>query len=234
MPGSFRMSINKGGLHMSNLTELAAQIIAARAAKKEMSTEEFQLEMQMVYSFLKSVEEGSALPVAQEPPAEIKPRKINLKQYFKKDEVICMICNKGFKALKRHLTVVHELKPGEYKKQFGIPSKQSLVAKAYSEKWRQAALDRGQGEILAKARAVRAAKKAVVPVVKVKAAVPAVKVKTVVPAIKVKVPAPAIKVKAPVPAVKTKPAAPAAAVTTGNPAKVKKSAGVKTAPKSKK
>lgn len=219
---------------MSNLTELAAQIIAARAAKKEMSTEEFQQEMQMVYSFLKSVEEGTVLPVIQESPAEIKPQKINLKQFFKKEEVICMICNKSFKALKRHLTVVHDLKPGEYKKQFGIPSKQSLVAKAYSEKWRQAALDRGQGEILAKARAVRAAKKTVAPVVKVKAPVPAVKVKAAVPAIKVKAPAPAAKVKTPVPAVKIKPAAPARREAAEGPAKVQKPVGVKPTPKSRK
>ena len=207
---------------MSNLTELTAQIIAARAAKKEMSMDEFQQEMQMVYSFLKTVEDGTALPVTQEPPAEAKPQKIHLKQYFKKDEVICMICNKGFKALKRHLTVVHDLKPGEYKKQFGIPTKQSLVAKAYSEKWRQAALDRGQGEILAKARAVRAAKKAAIPAVKIKAPVPAVKVKA------------AAKAKTPTPTVKMKPAAPAKREVAGVPAKVTKSAGVKSTPKSRK
>jgi predicted transcriptional regulator len=185
---------------MSNLTELTAQIIAARASKKEMSTEEFQQEMQMVYSFLKNVDEGTSPSAVQEPETAAKPQKINMKQFFKKDEVICMICSKGFKALKRHLTVVHNLKPGEYKKQFGIPSKQSLVAKAYSEKWRQAALDRGQGEILAKARAVRAAKKTGVPAVKAKAAVPAVKVKAAVPAVKVKAAVPAVKVKPAVPA----------------------------------
>jgi len=38
---------------MSNLTELTAQIITARAAKKDMSTDELQQEMQMFYSFLK-------------------------------------------------------------------------------------------------------------------------------------------------------------------------------------
>ena len=162
---------------MSNLTELTAQIIAARAAKKDMSTEEFQQEMQMIYSFLKGVEEGNVQPPTQAPVEETKPQKINFRKVFKDNEVICLICNKGFKALKRHLTVAHDLKPGEYKKQFGIPAKQSLVAKAYSEKWRQAANDRGQGEILAKAREARAAKKAAVPTVKVKASVPAIKEK---------------------------------------------------------
>jgi predicted transcriptional regulator len=171
---------------MSNLTELATQIIAARAAKKDMSKEEFQEEMQMIYSFLKGIEEGSVQPAAQEPVADTKPLKINLKQYFKKDEVICAICNKGFKTLKRHLSVAHKLKPGEYRKQFGISSSQSLAAKSYVESRRQMAIDKGLGEGLAKARAIKKAemerKSAPLPVVKVKAPVPTVKKKPAVPA----------------------------------------------------
>jgi predicted transcriptional regulator len=182
---------------MSNLTELTAQIIAARAAKKDMSTEELQLEMQMVYSFLKSVEEGNAPIVAAVPSVE-EPitQKINFKQIFKKDEVICMVCSKGFKTLKRHLSKAHGLKPGEYRKQFNIPAKYALIAAAYSEERKKAALDRGQGEILAKARAVRAAQKATIPA---KAPV-AVKVIAPVPAVKKKAATPVLKVKAAVPA----------------------------------
>lgn len=191
---------------MSNLTELTAQIITARAAKKDMSTEEFQQEMQMVYNFLKGVEEGNVQPSPPTTPAEESKPQLTIKQAFKKDEVICMICNQGFKTLKRHLTVAHSLKPGAYRKQFGIPSTQSLAAKNYVESRRQMALDRGQGEILAKARAVRAAKKTkpvvaaapVAPVVKTKAKV--VKVKAQVPTKRVKAPGPAVKVKAAVPA----------------------------------
>lgn len=171
---------------MSNLTELTTQIVAARAAKKDMSKEEFQEEMQMVYSFLKGIEEGIAQPAAQEAAGDVKPLKINFKQYFKKDEVICAICNKGFKTLKRHLSTAHTLKPGEYRKQFGIPSTQSLAAKSYVESRRQMALDKGLGEGLAKARAAKKAeaekKGASLPVIKVKAPVPAVKKKAAVPA----------------------------------------------------
>lgn len=171
---------------MSNLTELTTQIIAARAARKDMSKEEFQEEMQMVYSFLKGIEEGSVQPTAQETLADTKPLKINLKQYFKKDEVICAICNKGFKTLKRHLSIAHGLKPGEYRKQFSISSSQSLAAKSYVESRRQMAIDKGLGEGLAKARAIKKAemerKNASLPVAKVKAPVPIVKKKPAVPA----------------------------------------------------
>ena len=104
-----------------------------------------------------------------------------------------MICGQGFKTLKRHLAQAHDLKPGQYRKQFNIPSSMSLTAKSYSESRRQSAIDRGLGDNLAKARAVRAAKgkKASVPAVRVKAAVPAVKTKAAVPAVRKKAAVPA-------------------------------------------
>jgi len=59
---------------------------------------------------------------------------ITIKQAFKKDEIICMICGRGgMKTLKRHLQVAHDMKLNQYKKQFSILSTQTLVAKNYSE-----------------------------------------------------------------------------------------------------
>ncbi|MDD2229641.1 MAG: MucR family transcriptional regulator [Candidatus Cloacimonetes bacterium] len=195
--------ISGGTTKMSNLTELTAQIIAARAAKKDMSTEELQQEMQMVYSFLKGIESGdmpAPVTVAQEPTVEESKPQLTLKQAFKKDEVICMICNQGFKTLKRHLTMAHNLKPGEYRKQFNIPSTQSLAAKSYSDSRRQMALDKGLGAGLVKYRADKAAKKAVVPMVNVKSTATGVKVIAPVPVAKKKPSVPVVKVKAAVPA----------------------------------
>lgn len=183
---------------MSNLTELTAQIITARAAKKDMTTDELQQEMQMVYSFLKGVEDGNVQPTTQAPVEAAAPQKINFKQIFKKDEVVCLICNKGFKTLKRHLSKSHNLTPREYKKQFNIPAKYALIATAYSDERKKAALDRGQGEILSKARAARAAKKVTVPVVKTKA--PVVKVVAPVDVVRKKAGLPTVKTKATVPA----------------------------------
>ena len=69
-----------------------------------------------------------------------------------------MVCGRGgFRTLTRHLGTAHQLKPGAYRKQFGIPSGQSLSAKAYSESRRQMALDRGLADNLAKARGIRMA-----------------------------------------------------------------------------
>ena len=142
---------------MATLSEMTVQVLTARLAKKEMTLEEMQQEINAIKKMIQGIEDESVqVDVAA---TEVKP-KLSIKQAFKKDEVICLICNKGFKTLKRHLASAHGLKPGEYRKQFGIPSKQSLAAKSYVESRRQMAIDKGLGEGLAKARATRAAKKA--------------------------------------------------------------------------
>jgi len=74
------------------------------------------------------------------------------------------------------------MKPGAYKKQFGIPSKQPLSAKSYSEARRAMAVDRGLTDNLAKARQVRmgnieAKKAALAKPAKAKALAPAKAVK---------------------------------------------------------
>jgi predicted transcriptional regulator len=140
---------------MASLMEMVAEIVSAHASTNQMSSDDLLTELQKVHSTLKSLESG--LPVA-DASADAKPV-LTIRQAFKKDEIVCMICGKGgFKTLTRHLNMAHELKPGQYRKQFNIPSSQSLSAKNYSESRRQAALDRGLGDNLAKARKVRAEK----------------------------------------------------------------------------
>jgi len=149
---------------MATLSELTVQVLTARMAKKEMSLEEIQKEMVTISNMIKAIDEGTIQePTPEAPVEEPKPQKINFKKIFKDNEVICLICNKGFKSLKRHLSSAHQLTPKDYKSQFNIPASQSLIAKAYSEERKKAALDRGQGNILAKARKARAAKKAETP-----------------------------------------------------------------------
>lgn len=127
-----------------------------------------------------------------------------------------MVCGKGgFKTLKRHLGQAHDLKPGQYRKQFGIPFSQKLAAKSYSESRRQVAIDNKLGEGLAKYRADKK-KSAAVPIVKVKAPVPMVKEKALLPAVRAKA------------------AVPAKIEVAKAPVKANKPSGEKPAPKAKK
>jgi len=118
-----------------------------------MTSDQLIFEIGKVHNALKNLEAGQGI----EGSVEAKPS-LTVKEAFRKGEVVCMVCGKGgFKTLARHLSTAHGLKPGEYKKQFGIPSKQALSAKNYSEARRKMAQDRGLADNLAKAREVRMA-----------------------------------------------------------------------------
>lgn len=137
---------------MATLVELAAEIVSSHASNSPLTTEQLLQEIQSVYASLVALEGGKE----QVAPEGTKPE-ISVKEAFKKNEVVCMICAKGgFKTLTRHLKTAHNMKPGEYRKQFGIARTQPLAAKSFSESRRQMALDRGLGDVLAKAREVRA------------------------------------------------------------------------------
>ncbi|MDD2319516.1 MAG: MucR family transcriptional regulator [Geobacteraceae bacterium] len=142
----------------ATLVELAANIVSSHASVNEMSTEELLQEIQKVHAALQQLEaSGTVLDSATE--QEVKTPTMSLKKAFQADQVYCMICGRGgMKTLARHLAQAHGLKPGEYRKQFNIPSSQPLTAKNFSEGRRKMAQERGLAENLAKARAVRAAK----------------------------------------------------------------------------
>jgi predicted transcriptional regulator len=158
---------------MATILELASDIVSSHASTTPMTSDELVLEIQKVHAALKKLEAAEGIIIEVEEPQ--KPA-MTVKEAFKKNEVICMVCNKGkMKTLTKHLNMVHKMKPGEYRKQFGISSKQPLTAKSYSESRKKMALERGLGDILAKARETRVAN------IKAKKAVPAKAVKAAKP-----------------------------------------------------
>jgi predicted transcriptional regulator len=140
---------------MATLLELATELVVSHASTTSMTKEELISEIASVYAALAALEKGEAVVAEQE--AEAGPSKADVKKSIGKDKIKCLICGKAMKTLTRHLKTAHDLKPGQYRKQFGIPSSQSLAAKSYSESRRQMALDRNLGEGLVKARAARKA-----------------------------------------------------------------------------
>ena len=144
---------------MATLLEMAVEIVASHASATNMTKDELIAEIASVYQTLAALEKGEA--VQGEASEEAKPA-ISAKKSIGKNSITCLICGKAMKTLTRHLKTAHDLKPGQYRKQFGIPSKQSLAARSYSESRRQMAIDRGLGDKFALARANRV-KKAAAP-----------------------------------------------------------------------
>lgn len=84
---------------------------------------------------------------------------LSVEEAFKDDEIRCLICGKGgMKTLARHLNFMHNLKPGQYRKLFGLKADTLLTSKNYSEMRRQFAEEKVPREAIAKAREVRSAK----------------------------------------------------------------------------
>lgn len=138
---------------MATLVEIAAQIVASHASSTPMTSDQLIFEIGKVHSALKNLEAGEPVQGSEEVKAAL-----TVKEAFRKGEVVCMLCGKGgFKTLARHLNTAHGMKPGEYRKQFGISGKQPLAAKNYSDARRKMAVDRGLADNLAKARGVRMA-----------------------------------------------------------------------------
>lgn len=137
---------------MSNLLEMAVEIVSAHASTTQMTREELVAELAEIHNTLKKMENDDM--VAEEPAEQATPA-ISLKKAFGRDKVLCMICGKAMTTLGRHLRLVHEITPADYRKQFNIPRTQPLAAKAYSEQRKQMALDRGLGEKLTLARAAK-------------------------------------------------------------------------------
>jgi len=163
----------------TDLIDLTADIVIAHASATEMSPEELLEELKAVFVTLQTLQKGKIEISDQEPrkrgkkaqetveamteekPAIPPAPALTIEEAFKPDQVACMICGKkGLTTLKRHLTAAHNLKPGQYRKQFNIPKDRPLAATEYVAKRRQMALDRGLGDKLVAARAARKAKQA--------------------------------------------------------------------------
>lgn len=148
-------------MDQKTLLEMTAEIVAAHASNTEMVQEVLLSEISNVYAMLCSLSGGEHTPanLADLSPSSAKPA-VPMEAAFGADKVFCMVCGRSMKSLKRHLGAAHGLKPGQYRKLFGIPSKTPLVAKEYSERRKAAAEKNNLAEVLAEARGVRAKKAA--------------------------------------------------------------------------
>ena len=141
---------------MATLLELTKDIVAAHAQTAPMTTEELLQEIQKVYATLQALEAGAPIQPEQAKIEEPATPTLTIKQAFKANEVVCMVCGKGgMQLLTRHLSLEHQMKPSQYRKQFGVPKTQPLMSKSYAAKRKEIAAGMNLGANLEKARAAR-------------------------------------------------------------------------------
>ena len=69
-------------------------------------------------------------------PSEAAPKTLQpavaVKKSVTPEAIVCLVCAKRFKSLKRHLQTAHQLTPSEYRVSFGLKSDYPVVAPNYA------------------------------------------------------------------------------------------------------
>ncbi len=79
-----------------------------------------------------------------EQPAEEKSEPaVSVRRSVRPDHLVCLVCGKPQKMLKRHLAVRHELTPAGYRERLGLKADYPMTAPNYAQQRREVALATG-------------------------------------------------------------------------------------------
>jgi predicted transcriptional regulator len=124
----------------SSLAELTTEIVSAYVSHNKAAPSELATLITTVASQLAKI--GTKV----EPPAEEKSEPaVPVRRSIRPDHLVCLVCGKPQKMLKRHLTVQHELTPAEYRERFGLKPDYPMAAPNYVQQRREVALATGLG-----------------------------------------------------------------------------------------
>jgi predicted transcriptional regulator len=115
------------------------------------------------YPLIGAVGKGLA-EISQEheaPPLRADPI-VSVRRSVARDYLVCLLCGKKQKLLRRHLSIEHNLAPDQYRKLFNLNPDYPMVAPGYAKQRAELALKIGLGKSLARATktSARATKRA--------------------------------------------------------------------------
>jgi predicted transcriptional regulator len=128
-------------LERSKIAELTTEIVAAYVSYHQIRPTDVPTIINAVGIELAALgrDTDAGAPKKMEPA-------ISVRRSVRPDHLVCLICAKKQKLLKRHLTVEHELTPDEYRQKFGLKTDYPMVAPDYAQQRRELALSIGLGK----------------------------------------------------------------------------------------
>jgi predicted transcriptional regulator len=124
----------------TNIAELTTEIVAAYVSYHQLRV----LDVPNVINAVAT--ELASLGTEAEPSVLEKPEPaVSVRRSIRPDHLVCMICGKPQKVLKRHLAVRHDLTPAQYRQRFGLKPDYPMAAPQYAEQRRELALQIGLG-----------------------------------------------------------------------------------------
>jgi predicted transcriptional regulator len=124
----------------TRIAELTTEIVTAYVSYHKIRAREVPEVISVVGVELATLgtEAESSVPKAPEPA-------VSVRRSIRPDHLVCLICGKKQKLLKRHLAVEHELTPDGYRQTFGLKPDYPMVAPDYAQQRRELALSIGLG-----------------------------------------------------------------------------------------
>jgi predicted transcriptional regulator len=86
-----------------------------------------------------------ALGGEQAEPVKLEPA-VPVRRSIHDDHLVCLVCGKQQKVLRRHLDVAHQLTPEAYREQFGLRPDYPMAAPGYSRQRSEMAKRTGLGQ----------------------------------------------------------------------------------------
>ncbi len=109
------------------ITTLTAEIVGAYVGHHTVASNDLPSLISTTGKELAGLGQRPAEPEEEKPtPA------VPIKRSVREDAIVCLLCGKPQKMLKRHLATRHELEPNAYRALFGLKDDYPLVAPAYA------------------------------------------------------------------------------------------------------
>jgi predicted transcriptional regulator len=126
----------------TRVAALTAEVVSAYVSNNQIAPSELAGLITTVAGQL------SKLGAKPDHPAEEKPEPaVSVRRSIRPDHLVCLICGRKQKVLKRHLTVEHDLTPNQYRETFGLKSDYPMAAPNYVQQRREIALRTGLGTL---------------------------------------------------------------------------------------
>ena len=140
VPMRGREHIMADGADPARLAEMTVEIVSAYVVHHQVAASDLPKVISTVAGGLRTLgrEPRAAVPSKPEPAVPVR-------RSVRPDHLVCLICGKKHKLLKRHLAVEHELTPSQYRQTFGLKPDYPMAAPNYARQRREVALKIGLG-----------------------------------------------------------------------------------------
>ena len=129
-----------GQLDRTRIVELTTEMVAAYVSNHKIGVSDLSTVINVIATVLASLGTEPRPSVLERPePA------VSVRRSVRPDHLVCLICGKKQKLIKRHLAVEHDFTPGQYRETFGLKSDYPMAAPNYAQQRRELAVKIGLG-----------------------------------------------------------------------------------------